>query len=67
MTGSVKWFDAKKGFGYITMDDGGKDAFVHHSAIQGSGFSELQPGERVEFEVMQNPRGPVAANVIRID
>jgi len=62
-TGSVKWFNESKGFGFIAPDDGGADVFVHFSAIQGSGFKTLAEGQRVEFEVQQGPKGPQAANV----
>jgi CspA family cold shock protein len=62
-TGTVKWFNNDKGFGFITPDDSGKDLFVHHTAISGSGFKTLEDGARVEFEAQQGPKGPNAANV----
>lgn len=65
-TGKVKWFNDAKGFGFITPDEGEKDCFVHYTAIQGTGFRSLREGERVEFEVVQNDRGPAAQNVTRI-
>jgi CspA family cold shock protein len=65
-TGTVKWFNPDKGFGFIAREDG-PDLFVHHSAIQGSGFKTLEEGERVEFEVVQGQKGPAAENVIRLD
>ena len=61
--GSVKWFDAEKGFGFITPDDGGEDVFVHHSAIQMEGYRDLSEGQRVEFEVTQGQKGLQASNV----
>ena len=64
-TGTVKWFNADKGYGFITPDDGGKDLFVHHTAIVGEGFRTLGEGEQVEFEVTQGPKGLAAANVTR--
>jgi CspA family cold shock protein len=62
-TGSVKWFNAEKGFGFIKPDDGSKDLFVHFSAIRGSGFRSLTDGARVEFEVGEGPKGPQANDV----
>lgn len=61
-TGKVKWFDEKKGYGFITMDDG-KDVFVHYSAIQGTGFRKLAEGDRVSFEVKDGAKGPQADQV----
>jgi cold shock protein len=62
-TGSVKWFSAEKGFGFITPEDGSADVFVHFSAIVGDGYRELAEGQRVEFDVTQGQKGPQASNV----
>jgi CspA family cold shock protein len=62
-TGSVKWFNESKGFGFITPSDGSKDVFVHFSAIQGSGFKSLAEGQAVSFDVEDGPKGPQATNV----
>jgi CspA family cold shock protein len=66
MTGTVKWFNDAKGFGFITPEDGGKDLFVHHSAIQTQGFRSLTEGERVSFEIVQGQKGPAADKVTKI-
>ncbi|MEU8582621.1 cold-shock protein [Streptomyces sp. L500] len=63
-TGTVKWFNAEKGFGFITQDDGGPDVFVHFSAVQGTGFKELHENDRVEYDVTQGQKGPQAENVV---
>ena len=62
-TGTVKWFNNDKGFGFITPDEGGKDLFVHHSAIQSNGFRTLEDGARVNYEAEEGPKGPKAINV----
>src|SRR5437868_1812044 len=62
-TGTVKWFNDSKGFGFITPDDGGKDLFAHHTAIQGTGYKSLKEGQKVSFDVTQGQKGPAAANV----
>jgi CspA family cold shock protein len=65
-TGRVKWFNDSKGFGFITPEDGQKDCFVHHSAIQGNGFKSLAEGDRVEYDIVQGNKGPAASNVVKI-
>lgn len=62
-TGTVKWFNDKKGYGFITPEDGEKDCFVHFSAIQAEGFKSLKEGQRVEFEIVDGDKGPAAQNV----
>jgi CspA family cold shock protein len=63
--GTVKWFNASKGFGFIEQDNG-KDVFVHHSAIQGEGYKSLDEGQRVSFDIVQGPKGPAAENVVKL-
>jgi CspA family cold shock protein len=63
-TGTVKWFNESKGFGFIAQDNGGDDVFVHFSAIQGNGFKTLAEGQKVSYEVEQGPKGPAAAKVV---
>ena len=64
--GTVKWFNADKGFGFITPDEGGNDLFVHHSEIKTSGYATLEDGQKVEFEVGNGQKGPCATNVTAI-
>jgi CspA family cold shock protein len=61
--GTVKWFNAEKGFGFIAQEDGGDDVFVHYSAIQSQGYKSLEENQKVEFDVTQSPKGPQAENV----
>ena len=62
-TGTVKWFNAEKGFGFIIPDDGSQDLFAHYSAIESSGYRTLEEGQKVTFEVSQGPKGPQAASI----
>jgi len=64
--GTVKWFNDEKGYGFITPENGAKDCFVHHSTIQGEGFKSLTEGERVQFDIVDSPKGPAAENVVRL-
>ncbi|MDI6868405.1 MAG: cold shock domain-containing protein [Coprothermobacterota bacterium] len=63
--GKVKWFNAQRGFGFIELDNG-KDIFVHHSAIKMDGYRTLEPGDRVQFDIVEGPKGPQAANVMKV-
>jgi CspA family cold shock protein len=63
-TGTVKWFNEGKGFGFIAQDDGGEDVFAHFSAISGDGFKTLAENQKVTFELQQGPKGPQAANIV---
>lgn len=65
--GTVKWFSDQKGYGFIALDDGQGEVFVHHSAIQGEGFKTLNEGQRVELEVVQGQKGPAAENVKKLE
>ncbi len=65
-TGTVKWFNETKGFGFITPEGEGKDCFVHHSNIQGDGFKTLNEGDRVQFDVVEGAKGPAAENVVKL-
>jgi CspA family cold shock protein len=64
--GTVKWFNDQKGFGFITPEDGSKDCFVHHSAIQADGFRSLEEGDQVEFDIVEGAKGPAAENVVKV-
>ncbi len=64
--GTVKWFDAKKGYGFITQDGGGSDLFVHHKEINGEGYKSLDEGQSVEYEIGEGPKGPCAVNVTKL-
>lgn len=64
--GKVKWFSNQKGYGFITPEDGAKDVFVHHTAIQGEGYKTLEEGQEVEFEVEKGPKGDQATNVVKL-
>ena len=66
MQGTVKWFNNAKGFGFIGRDDGGPDVFVHYSGILGDKFKTLREGDRVEFDIVQGPKGDQAANVVKL-
>ena len=63
--GTVKWFSDQKGYGFVTPEDGSKDVFVHHSAIQGEGLKSLSEGQTLEFEITQGPKGPQATTVVK--
>ncbi|HKV72991.1 MAG TPA: cold-shock protein [Gemmatimonadales bacterium] len=65
ISGTVKWFNDAKGFGFITPDNGSKDCFVHHTAIKADGFRSLAEGDKVEFDVVEGQKGPAAENVIK--
>ena len=65
-TGTVKWFNDAKGFGFITPENGEKDCFVHHTAISGQGFKSLAEGQKVEFDVVPGAKGPAASNVVKL-
>ena len=65
-TGTVKWFDERKGYGFIEQEDGGEDVFVHFSALQGEGYKTLDEGQQVQFDIVQGDKGPQAANVTKM-
>lgn len=64
--GTVKWFNNQKGYGFITPADGGKDVFVHHTAIKSEGFRTLNEGDAVQFDIVPGPKGEQAANVVKV-
>jgi cold shock protein len=66
IVGTVKWFNEAKGFGFISPEAGGKDCFVHQSAIKADGFRTLAEGERVEYDMVDGPKGPAASNVVKV-
>ena len=66
VTGTVKWFNDAKGYGFITPENGTKDCFVHHTAIKADGFRSLAEGERVEFDIVDGAKGPAAENVVKV-
>jgi CspA family cold shock protein len=66
VTGTVKWFNDAKGYGFITPENGSKDCFVHHTAIKADGFRSLAEGERVEFDIVEGAKGPAAENVTKV-
>ena len=66
-SGTVKWFNDAKGFGFIQPEEQERDCFVHYSSIQAEGFKSLAEGDRVEFDLVQGPKGPAAENVVRVD
>ena len=64
--GTIKWFSDQKGYGFVTPDGGGKDVFVHFSALQGEGFKSLAEGQKISFDITQGPKGEQAANVVKL-
>ena len=64
--GTVKWFNASKGFGFIEQDGDGDDVFVHHTAIQGEGYKSLDDGQRISFDIVDGQKGPAAENVVKL-
>jgi CspA family cold shock protein len=66
LQGTVKWFNAEKGYGFISRDDGEGDVFVHYTAIQSEGFRTLEEGQRVQFDIVQGTKGPQAQNVVKL-